>query len=281
MRPHQWVKNFFVLAPLVFARALENTELVPRAGAAFLAFCALASAVYLMNDVRDRDKDRLHPIKKNRPIAAGKLSPSTALTAALVLALLALGLGAWLGLKFLVYLLTYLVLNVGYTLVLKHVVILDVMSVAGCYLLRVLAGAAAIDVAVSDWLLLCTASLALFLVFSKRRHELILLSGSAQSSRAVLSHYSPQFLDQMTNVVTASTLITYVLYTRDGETVEKFGTHLILTIPFVLYGIFRYLYLVYQKTGERNPTEALLLDRPFLINLGMWAATVLLVLYAL
>lgn len=281
MRPHQWVKNLFVLAPLVFARALENQELVPRAILAFAAFCALSSAVYLMNDVRDREKDRLHPIKKKRPIAAGELSISTALLFSLALALLAIGAGAYLGGLFSLYLSSYLVLNVAYTFYTKHVVILDVMSVAACYLLRVLAGATAIDVAVSDWLLFCTASLALFLIFSKRRHELLLLANDASARRNVLEHYNATFLDQMTNVVTASTLVTYMLYTRDEETIEKLGTdRLILTIPFVLFGIFRYLYLVYQKDEQRNPTEALLTDVPFLVNSALWAATVLYLIYS-
>ena len=281
LRPAQWTKNSFVLAPLVFARELNNQELIERAGLAVLAFCALASCVYLINDLRDREKDRTHPVKRHRPIASGALQARPAIAMAILLALTALATGLYLGTGFLVLMLSYLVLNLLYTFSLKHVVILDVMAIAGCYILRVLAGGEAVSVQVSSWILLCTAFLALFLIFSKRRHELVLQGERAGEGRAVLNHYSAAFLDQMINVVTASTLICYVLYTRDPETVLKFGTdRLLLTVPFVLFGIFRYLYLIYQKETERNPTEALMFDLPFLINLAAYGATVVYVLYS-
>ena len=279
MRPHQWVKNLFVLLPLVFARVLDQPNLVAMGLLAFGAFCAVSSCIYLINDLKDREKDRLHPVKKKRPLAARTLAPSTALAAAVVLALAAAGTAIVLDLDFLLILVVYLLLNLTYTFWLKRIVIFDVMAISAGYLLRVLAGAVAVDVVVSQWLLLCTGSLALFLAFSKRRHELALLEG-ASASRDVLSHYGATFLDQMINVVTASTLITYVFYTRDTQTIEKLGTDkLWLTIPFVLFGIFRYLYLLYQVESDRGPTEALLFDRQFVANLALWAASVLAVLY--
>lgn len=280
LRPHQWTKNLFVLAPLVFSQGLDDPQQLIRASVAFLVFCAVASCVYLINDIADRDRDRRHPVKRLRPVAAGSVSVTTALAVAAALGVVAVGASLWLGTRFSLLVVTYLAVNLLYSAFLKHVVILDVMAVSSGYLIRVLAGAAAIDVEVSAWLLLCTTFLALFLTFSKRRHELILLSGDASSQREVLSHYSPAFLDQMINVVTASTLLSYALYAVSEETVEKFHTpYLILTLPFVLYGIFRYLYLIYQVSHSRNPTEALFYDPPFLVNLVLWALTVGAVLY--
>ena len=280
MRPVQWVKNVFVLAPLVFAERLQEVDLLLRASMAFMAFCFAASAIYLVNDLRDREDDRRHPLKKNRPIASGALSVKGAIIAATVLALTALGLSTALGWVFAVLLGTYLAINFAYSNGLKRVVILDVMAVSSGYVIRVMAGAAAISVDVSQWLLLCTTFLALFLIFSKRRHELILLADSAAGHRSVLSHYSPAFLDQMINVVTASTVVSYSLYCVDASTVERFGSdRLIFTLPMVLYGIFRYLFLIYQQPEERNPTEALLSDWPFVVNVVIWGLVVLWVVY--
>ncbi|HXT21643.1 MAG TPA: decaprenyl-phosphate phosphoribosyltransferase [Thermoanaerobaculia bacterium] len=280
MRPQQWVKNLFVLAPVVFAHRLLDPALVGRALLALAAFCAGASSIYLLNDVRDREADRNHPLKQKRPIASGELSVATAVAAAVVLAAAALAGGAALGRTTLALLLAFLLLNTLYTLHLKHVVILDVMVLAIGYLLRVEAGAAAIGVAVSTWLLLCTLFVAVFLGFSKRRHELLLLADRAADQRRVLSHYSPAFLDQMISVVTASTVICYALYAMADESVKKHGRGLVYTVPFVLFGVFRYLYLTYQRPGHANPTEEVLTDLPFLVNVGLWAAVVLGVLYA-
>jgi 4-hydroxybenzoate polyprenyltransferase len=280
LRPAQWAKNLFVLAPLVFAGGLVDVELATRAIVAFVVWCAAASAVYLLNDLRDRAKDRLHPIKRSRPIATGALPVPIAGGAALALAVAALAGALYLGTAFALFLLAYLALNVLYSFGLKNVVIVDVMGVAFGYVLRVLGGAAAIDVEVSAWILLCTIFVALFLAFSKRRHELLLMSGNAAQQREVLVHYGPTFLDQMINVVTASTLLSYALYTLAPETVEKFGTSaLIYTLPFVLFGIFRYLYLIYQVEDQRNPTEAILRDPPFVINVALWGVAVIAVIY--
>ena len=280
LRPAQWSKNLFVLAPLVFAQGLFEAALVERALIAFATWCAAASAVYLVNDLHDRGKDRLHPLKRLRPIATGALPPGVAAAAAAVLAAASLAGALYLGQRFSVLLLGYLALNLVYSFALKNVVIVDVMAVAFNYVLRVEGGAAAIAVKVSTWILLCTIFVALFLAFSKRRHELLLLSEKAADQREVLVHYGPTFLDQMINVVTASTLLCYALYTQAPETVEKFGTTaLIYTLPFVLFGIFRYLYLVYQVTNPRSPTEAILRDFPFVLNVALWGLAVIAVIY--
>lgn len=280
LRPHQWAKNLFVLAPLVFAHGLASPLLAGRGLAAFAAFCAASSAVYLLNDLRDRERDRHHPLKRHRPIAAGTVPRSAAAAAAAVLLAVAGGIAAALGVDFALVVAGYLVLNLLYTLGLKQVVILDVLLISIGFVLRVLGGGAAVGVEVSRWLLLCTIFLALFLAFSKRRHEIELLDARAADQREVLSQYSPAFLDQMINVVTASAVVSYALYAIAPETTEKYDTQdLIWTIPMVLFGIFRYLFLVYQRPGERNPTEALLSDAPFVVNLLLWGAAVVWIVY--
>lgn len=280
LRPHQWAKNLFVLAPLVFAHGLLSPLLVGRGIAAFAAFCAASSAVYLLNDLRDRERDRHHPLKRHRPIAAGTVAASAAVAAAAVLLAVAGAMAAALGAAFALVLAGYLTLNLLYTLGLKQVVILDVLLISIGFVLRVLAGGAAVGVEVSRWLLLCTIFLALFLAFSKRRHEIELQGERAADQRQVLSEYSPAFLDQMINVVTASAVVSYALYAIAPETTEKYDTQdLIWTIPMVLFGIFRYLFLVYQRPERKNPTEALLSDAPFVVNLLLWGAAVVWIVY--
>lgn len=280
LRPAQWAKNLFVLAPLVFGDLLLDATAASRALLALLAFCCGSSAVYLINDLRDREEDRQHPLKRLRPLAAGTLGVPTAVAAVVVLAGAALAGAFYLGLPFARILGAYLILNVLYTLWFKHMVILDVMSISLGFVLRVEAGAVATGVGVSRWLFLCTIFLALFLAFSKRRHEITLLAGAATGQRPVLDHYSPAFLDQMINVVTASAVVSYALYSVAPETVQKYHTeNLVYTIPLVLYGIFRYLYLMYQRPGERNPTETILRDPPFLVNILLWGLAVLWIVY--
>lgn len=280
LRPAQWAKNLFVLAPLVFGDLLLDGRAAARAILALLAFCCASSAVYLVNDLRDREEDRRHPIKRLRPLAAGTLGVPTAFAAIAVLAVAAFAVALFLGPSFAWILGAYMALNVLYTLWFKHMVILDVMSISLGFVLRVEAGGEATGVAVSRWLFLCTTFLALFLAFSKRRHEITLLNEGAAGQRPVLDHYSPAFLDQMINVVTASAVVSYALYAVAPETVRKFHTeNLIYTIPLVLYGIFRYLYLLYQRPGERNPTETILRDLPFLLNMGLWGLAVLWIVY--
>ncbi len=280
LRPAQWVKNTFTLAPLVFARDLFDPTALGRGAAVFVAFCALSSAVYLVNDVRDRENDRRHPLKRHRPLAAGTLPVWVALVAALVLAAGSLALAWRLGGGVVAVFATYAVLNLLYSAGLKHVVILDVMIIAIGFVLRVLAGGFAVRVAVSSWILLCTIFLALFLAFSKRRHEIVLLAEEAPEQRKVLADYSPTFLDQMINVVTAASVVSYALYAVSPETTARFHSQaLVYTVPLVLFGIFRYLYLIYQAPDERNPTEAVLTDLPFLLNLALWGALVVWIVY--
>ena len=279
LRPRQWVKNLFVFAGLVFSQRLF-TDAVWTSLAAFAVFCALSGAIYLLNDVADRERDRLDPRKGLRPIAAGRLSVGTAITTAVVLIGAGLGVGTLLSRRFLIAALLYVGLLVAYSAWLKHVVIVDVIVVAGGFVLRAVAGAVVIDVEMSGWLLICTILLALFLALGKRRYEYLALDRDAALHRPILAEYSPALLDQMIAVVTASTVTAYALYTMSPETVAKFRTHLLpATLPFVLYGVFRYLYLLYQRQLGGNPSELLLGDRALLINTIGWICAVLLIIY--
>jgi 4-hydroxybenzoate polyprenyltransferase len=280
LRPGQWTKNLFVFAGLIFGQKLFDADAFVRAGVAFLIFCALSGVVYLANDIVDRERDRRHPHKARRPIASGAISPGTATTAAIVLGLAALTAALWLGRSFALVAITYLGLLLFYSGSLKHIVIIDVLTIAVGFVLRAMAGAVAVEVPMSNWLLVCTILLALFLALSKRRHELVLLAEGATEHRRSLADYSPYLLDQMIGVVTASTLIAYIFYTVSPETELRFGTNLLgLTIPFVLYGIFRYLYLVHRKEGGGSPAEMLVTDRPLLVCVGLWTAAVILLIY--
>jgi 4-hydroxybenzoate polyprenyltransferase len=279
LRPRQWVKNLFVFAGLVFAQRLF-TEAVWTALAAFVIFCSLSGAVYLLNDVADRDRDRLDPRKRERPIAAGRLSVRAAVTTATALIVVGLGLGAALSRPFVVTALAYVLLLVAYSAWLKHFVIVDVLVVAGGFVLRAVAGAVVIDVEMSEWLLICTILLALFLALGKRRYEYMALDADAVRHRPILAEYSPALLDQMIAVVTASTVTAYALYTMSPQTIAKFHTRFLpATLPFVLYGIFRYLYLLYRRQLGGNPSELLLSDRALLINTLGWIFAVLLIIY--
>src|SRR5438309_5223216 len=279
LRPQQWVKNLFVFAGLIFAQRLF-TPAVWTALAAFAIFCALSGAVYLLNDVAGRAKDRLRPEKRLRPIAAGRLAPRHAIAVAVVLTVVDLALAARLSPRFALTALGYVVLLVLYSAWLKHLVIVDVLVVAIGFVLRAVAGALAIGVAISGWLLICTILLALFLALGKRRHELLALGAEAGRHRPILAEYSAGLLDQMIAVVTASTVTAYALYTMSPETVAKFHTQLLpATLPFVLYGIFRYLYLLYRRQLGGNPSELFLNDRALLINTACWIAAVLLIIY--
>jgi len=279
LRPEQWTKNLIVFAALIFGQRLFDPAAVGRSLAAFFIFCALSGVVYLLNDVSDREADRLHPFKRHRPIAAGDVSPSSALGVAAVMAVGALGAAFWLRSAFGWTAVAYLALFVGYSRVLKHVVILDVLTIAIGFVIRAAAGAAAIAVPMSQWLLVCTILLALFLGLSKRRHELTLLADSATGHRKILEEYNPYLLDQMIGVVTASTLVAYIIYCTSPETTDKFGTaNLVLTTPFPIYGIFRYLYLVHQR-GVGSPSEVLLTDRPLVACIALWGLAVIAIIY--
>ncbi len=297
MRPQQWTKNLFVFAGVVFARKVQEPKLLLVSLAAFGLFCLLSSAVYLINDVADAEQDRQHPTKRNRAIASGRLPAGVAVMAAVVMAVGAAALSFALSLPFGIVAAIYLGLNLLYSFMLKHVVILDVLCVAIFFVLRAIAGAAAIHVVISHWLLICTILLALFIALSKRRHELVLLEDNAASHRASLTEYSPYLLDQMIGVMTASTLMAYILYTVDARTLKEFGVHpelytahgptmsvfwsypLLYTIPCVIFGIFRYLYLIHQRSEGGNPDRIIVSDKPFLINLLLWMGIVGLVIY--
>jgi len=280
LRPGQWTKNLIVFAALIFGRRLTDPSATFTAFAAFLVFCGLSGAVYLVNDVLDRAQDRRHPLKARRPVASGALAPETALAAALLLGGAALGAAFWVRPAFCAAAVAYLALLVAYSWGLKHIVILDVLTVAIGFVLRAVAGGVAIGVAISQWLLICAILLALFLALSKRRHELTLLADDATGHRPILEEYSPYLLDQMISVVTASTLIAYTFYAISPETAERFGTPLLgLTVPLPLYGIFRYLYLVHQKAQGGSPAELLLNDRPLLVCVALWATAVILLIY--
>lgn len=280
LRPAQWVKNSFVFAALLFAERLTDHRAVIVTCLAALAFCAISSAVYLVNDVMDREEDRLHPVKCLRPIAAGSVSLPLALGMAVLLAAAALS-GSWaLGSGFFCVIAFYAVLNVAYSTWLKHVVLLDVFIVAAGFVLRVLGGGLAIDVRISSWLIVCTTLLALFMALCKRRHELVLMGEEGGRHRAILQYYTPYFLDQLIAMITASTLMSYALYTFSADARAQFpGKHLALTIPFVIFGLFRYLFLVHQREEGGNPTRMLLTDRVLMSVVLLWAASVVLVIY--
>jgi 4-hydroxybenzoate polyprenyltransferase len=280
LRPGQWAKNLLVFAGILFGRRLLEPAAMAESLAAFAIFCALSGAVYLVNDIADRESDRLHPLKALRPIASGALRVSTAAGAAIVLAAVAVLGSTALGWAFTLVVVAYLGLQVLYSGPLKQIVILDVLTIAVGFVLRAAGGAVAVHVEFSHWLLVCTLLLALFIALAKRRHEIVLLADEATNHRRILGEYSAYLLDQMIGVVTASTLIAYIFYTVSPETQEKFGTPWLgLTIPFPLYGIFRYLYLVHKREGGGSPADLLLTDRPLLICVALWALAVTAIIY--
>lgn len=280
LRPHQWVKNVLLFGALLFSYNLFDPVALMRTIAGFVIFCGLSSSVYLVNDLVDRERDRLHPVKRRRPIAAGVVPASLAAVLAVGLCVAGLGAAWLLGWKFFVTAVIYSVTSFSYSVWLKHLVIIDVMVLAFGYTLRAVAGAEAIPVGFSGWLLICTSLLALFLGFCKRRQELTSLGEHAASHRTVLASYTETFLDQMIAVVTASTVISYMLYAFDPETAQKLGTeYLGLTVPFVLYGIFRYFFLVHVRGEGGHPARELLGDAPLVLNVVLYALAVILILY--
>ncbi len=279
MRPAHWVKNLIVFAALIFAQVYMMPGKVWLAVLAFVAFCLATSSVYLVNDIFDRESDRNHPLKSKRPLASGLLPVWAAIIASIALSVLSIAIAAYINMLTLLALAAYLALNLAYSAILKHVVIIDVMIIAAGFVLRAVAGGLAIEVPISAWLLVCTTLLALFLGFGKRRHELTLLTDSATDHRKSLESYSTPFLDQMISVVTASTVVAYAFYTLSPEVADHFGTRwLSLTIPFVLYGIFRYLFLIFHKEMGGNPTRLMLTDPPLLVCVLLWLAAVLIII---
>ncbi|MDP2914628.1 MAG: decaprenyl-phosphate phosphoribosyltransferase [Candidatus Aminicenantes bacterium] len=280
LRPSQWTKNLFVFAALIFARKVFDGPLFLSTLGAFAVFCLLSGSIYLVNDVLDYEEDRVHPKKSRRPIAAGRIGRGAAVGTAVFFAAVSLGGALVLNPGLFIAGAIYFVLQIAYSIKLKHVVILDVFIVASGFVIRVVAGGLVIRVPLSSWLLICTTLLALFIALSKRRHELVLLEENASSHRPILKEYSAYLLDQMISVVTASTVIAYCLYTVSEDTVKKLGTsHLLYTTPFVLYGIFRYLYLVHKKGQGGSPEELILKDKPLAVSVFLWIATAVGILY--
>jgi 4-hydroxybenzoate polyprenyltransferase len=281
MRPKQWVKNVFMFGPLVFDGKLFQPASLLVTVLGFGLLCLISSTVYVINDLADVDKDRLHPKKKNRPLAAGRLATKTAVLAAITLPAIALPLSFWLNPGFGLVMLGYVLLQVSYSVLLKHVVIVDVLTLAAGFVLRVGAGVSLIDVVrFSPWLYVCTTLLALFLGLGKRRQELVLMGDNSNNTRRILAHYNLPFLDQMIGVVTASTVMAYSLYTFSAEGLPE--NHLMmLTIPFVIYGIFRWLYIIHVQGDGGAPDEVVLQDRPFQASLLLWGLAAILIIYVL
>jgi 4-hydroxybenzoate polyprenyltransferase len=280
LRPSQWVKNGFVFCALIFSRSLTDWHRVTLVTLAALVFCAISSATYLVNDVLDAPDDLEHPIKRLRPVASGRLSRKAALSAAAVLGCAALA-GAWsLDHAFFPVVSTYAAVNLVYSAWLKRVMLVDVFAIAAGFVLRVIGGGIVIHVELSAWLMVCTTLLALFLALSKRRHELLLLGENASGHRSSLADYTPHFLDQLIGIVTASTVMSYALYTLSDDARTKFpNKRLELTVPFVLFGIFRYLYLVHRREGGGNPAQLLFTDTALLASVLLWAAAVIVIVY--
>ena len=288
MRPRQWIKNIFVFGAIVFSeqRLWTRPDRVLLVFGAFVLFCMTASAIYLINDLVDIEKDRAHPKKRNRPLAAGRLSPSVAIVAACVLLVVALPAAYLLdsvngpdsGL--LIVLLSYLLIQgMLYTYLLKHIVIVDIFTIAAGFILRAVAGAVVLDIEITPWLLICMGLLALFLGLGKRRAELVLLEEGATDHRRILEEYSVPMLDQMMSIVTAATIIAYTLFTFTATTLphEPYPV-MMITIPFVVYAIFRYVYLIYHHQGGGSPEELVLKDIPLALDIALWGVTVLVLL---
>jgi len=280
MRPKEWTKNLLVFTGLIFSRSLTDAHNIERSFLGFAVFCAASSGVYLFNDLCDIKEDREHPIKRARPLASGALNVNLARFVMLLLfavaafgsLYLSYGFGAIIGI--------YLITCLAYSLKLKDIVILDVILIASGFVLRAISGAILIGVEVSEWLVLCTSMVALLVGFGKRRHELVLLEETAENHRRSLSDYSISFLDSIMNICAGAAVLTYALYTRADETIERVGSRaMLLTIPFVVYGVFRYLFLIHKRKVGGDPVQLLFRDRPTLFNLFLWILTAVLVIY--
>lgn len=280
MRPIQWAKNGFVYAGILFDQQMLEAEPFARVTLAFVLLCLSASAIYVINDLVDVERDRLHPRKRERPLASGQLPVSWAVAAAIVLPLLSLGISLAYSPPLTLVLLGYLALHIAYTFWLKNIVLIDVFAIAAGFILRVVAGIVVIDVThFSPWLYLCAGLLALFLAVGKRRQELILLAGDASNHRAAYKDYNMPLLDDMLRMVTTGSVITYMLYTIEAQTIRSNEYKMLLTIPFVVYGIFRYLYLIHVRNEGSAPDELLFKDWPLLLSVILWVASVGIILY--
>ncbi len=280
LRPKQWTKNLLLFAGLIFSKNFFHIPLLIKTIGGFVCFCTLSGSLYLLNDLIDIEQDRKHPEKSRRPLASGHLSVKAVVISFIVLSCFSLICSFLLDISFGFIALIYFLLIIGYTLLFKNVVILDVIIIAIGFVLRAIAGAEIINITISSWLLMCAIFLALFLGLCKRRHELVVMGEKAGFHRKILGEYTTTLLDQMVSVVTASTVIAYAFYTTAPVTVEKFGTrNLILTLPFVLYGIFRYLYLVHRKKLGGSPELILLKDKSIIINIFLYLISVGVIIY--
>ncbi len=280
MRPREWAKNLLVFSGVIFSKSLTDPLNLWISFLGFAVFCCASSGVYLFNDICDLEADREHPIKRNRSLASGTLNLNLARLATVVLFTIAAIGALWLSHAFAIVIAVYLTLCLAYSLKLKHIVILDVIIISTGFVLRAISGAVLIGVEVSEWLVLCTSMVALLVGFGKRRHELVLLEESAGNHRRSLTDYSTAFLDSIMAICAGAALITYALYTRADETVARVGSRwMIITIPFVVYGIFRYLFLIHKRRGGGDPVQILFRDRPTLLNLLLWILTVGIVIY--
>jgi len=279
LRPKEWTKNIIVFAAVVFAGGLGDPSRVVRSLAAFAALCVVSSAVYAANDAVDATRDAAHPLKRTRPVASGRIARPTAYAISGLLAAAGFALAALLGIDFLLVIAAYWLLQVVYSAVLKHVLIVDMLTIAAGFVLRAIAGAVVIDVVASPWLVLCTGLLALFLAAAKRRHELVLLEDSSEAHRPVLKEYSPEMLDSFMTTLAATTITSYALYGFFSSITPYYM--MMGTVPFVIYGVLRYQYLVLRHDLGGRPAEVLLGDRPMLVAIGLWAASVILILYYL
>jgi 4-hydroxybenzoate polyprenyltransferase len=279
MRPKQWIKNLIIFTALVFDQQLFHPQPFFRTLAGFILLCIAASAVYLINDLADLEQDRMHPVKRLRPLASGRLSPSVARLTAILFAVVALGFGPFLSVGFELILAGYMGMNLLYSFYLKHIPIIDVMVLASGFVLRVGAGVVLITVQrFSPWMYVCVTLLALFIGLGKRRAEMVLLADQANSHRRVLDGYTLSFIDHLLSIVSSTTIVAYSLYTFSAENLPK--NHLMmLTIPFVIYGVFRYLFLIHVEGAGGAPEELLLRDRPLMATAALWALSVVIVLY--
>jgi 4-hydroxybenzoate polyprenyltransferase len=277
-RIHQWIKNIFIFVPLVFSKNLFNNELLFVVVAGFFEFCFASSVVYIVNDVIDIESDREHPVKRTRPLPSGKITKKSAIISAIILFAIILIFLPFFNLEFDIYLIVYIILNVFYSFKLKNIVIIDIFSIAAGFMIRIISGAVIINVEISNWLILTTMFISLFLGVMKRRSELILVEN--KSTRKVLAEYSITFSDQMATIAAAGVIICYALYSVASRTVTVFGTeNLIFTTPFVVFGIFRYMYLVYMNDQGENTSKILVTDLPMIFNILLYIIFSVLIIY--
>lgn len=282
IRIPQWIKNLFVFIPVIYSRNLFHTDYLIRSIIAFVIFCLLSSVVYVINDIVDAEADRHHPVKKYRPIASGKISNKKGMVIALILFVVSVALSLYTNANFKIFASLFLLINIYYSFRLKHIVLLDIFCIAAGFMIRVTAGALVISVEISSWLILTTMFLSLFLAVMKRRSELVIVGDEQSSTRKVLEFYSNNFIDQMATIAAAGVIISYALYTVSERTVTVFQTeHLIYTTPFVVYGIFRYMFLVLNHNKGENTTEIMVTDVSMIMNIILYSLTTIIIVYKL